>query len=141
MLSCVQASQFDNSERPIVITSESVDSNRVKRVLEKGATVLKCKVEKSSGHICLDAAMSMLQSQHRIDHGRGRSIRVNNSFLDSGLGDEVIVTVAPCFLLGGLEYGTTESKKRLGLLFSSVGGGVSSMGPYPGSLSNPNLFE
>jgi riboflavin biosynthesis pyrimidine reductase len=40
---------------------------------------------------------------------------VLTSFLASGLGDEVIVTVAPCFLLGGLEYGTTESKKRLGL--------------------------
>eukprot|EP00938_MAST-03A_sp_MAST-3A-sp1_P003469 g3469.t1 len=102
-------------ERPIVITSESVDSNRVKRVLEKGATVLKCKVEKSSGYICLDDAMSMLKSHNIESIMVEGGASVLSSFLASGLGDEVIVTVAPCFLMGGLEYGKTQSKKRLDL--------------------------
>lgn len=105
----------DRCERPIIITSESADSKRLKLVREKGATVLKCKTEKTSGHICLDTAMTLLKSLQIESLMVEGGASVLNSFLSRGLGDEVIVTVAPCFLMGGLEYSTTEHKKRLDL--------------------------
>jgi len=120
----------DKCERPIIITSKTSNTKTARLIQDKGATVLYCNVEKSSGHICLSAAMELLKSSLKINSlmvEGGASVL--SSFLSSRLGDELIVTVAPCFLMGGLSYGnnvTPSPASRLDLhsvITRSVGHG------------------
>lgn len=109
-------------ERPIVITSKKLKtSDIVKRVEDTGASVLFCETEEKTGHISLSSAMNMLTS-----FGTIRSVMVEGgasvltSFLASGLGDEVVITIGPCFLLNGLEYGNSTFLDPRKINLSSV---------------------
>eukprot|EP00940_MAST-03C_sp_MAST-3C-sp2_P002918 g2918.t1 len=119
----------ESCDRPIVITASAKEDSRttlverrkkIESLRKAGATVIECPTSVETGRIDLEAAMALISRSYESIMVEGGA-RVLTSFLESSrsLADEVVITIAPCLLIGGLKY-AAEPGTRPRQLFPSA---------------------